>query len=120
MKVVRDVYDESCEVLLTLLKRGLQGIRPDPLHSAYASLDESAADVVRQIALFAIDRTFARFLSFFDEHEIPIEVLNKNGRKVNITAASDGLAAEPYTDDGWIERYSRYKDGLPNPRGRGA
>ena len=114
--VVQEVYDRACSHLLAVISRGMKGSRPDPLNLAYTSLDTATAAVLREFLTHAVDQTFAQFLAFFDRHEIPIHFPSQNGSMVDVSAASDGLHAEPYNDDGWICRYSSFPDGIPSPK----
>lgn len=110
--VVEEVYDRSCEFLRATISHGMRGGKPDPLHLAYESLDEKSAEVLRQFLVEAVDQTFAQFLHFLDLHAIPVHVNIESGESVDVRAASDGLAAEPYNQWGWIARFSKFKDGI--------
>jgi hypothetical protein len=33
--------------------------------------------------------------------------------QVSVSDLSEGLGGEPYTEDGWIAKYSRYEDVMP-------
>lgn len=111
--VVNEVYDRSCDFVQTTISRGMRGNKPDPLHVAYQKLDPATAAFVRQFLLMAVDQTFAQFLAFIDSHQIPIKFPPDEKNAKNITALSDGLAAEPYNEQGWIARFSKFKDGIP-------
>jgi len=115
--LVEEVFDQSCRYLQVVICRGMRGQKPDPLHEAYASLDDESATVLRRFLLEAVDQTFAQFLHFLDMHEFPLPVEVESGRIVDLKGVSDGLDAEPYNEGGWIERYSQFKDGItPEPR----
>ena len=111
--VVREVFDRSCQYLHDTISRGMKGNKPDPLHLAYQSLDPAAATVLRKFLTEAVDQTFAQFLAFIDAHQIQIPFQAEGGETVDVTSASDGLAAEPYNEWGWIARFSKYKNGIP-------
>lgn len=113
--VIHEVYDSSCQYLFDVISHGMKGTRPDPLHLAYKSLDPEAAAVLRQFLTEAVDQTFAQFLAFFDTHKIAILFPSENGVEKDVTATSDGLAAEPYSEVGWIARFSRFPNGIPHP-----
>ena len=116
---VREIYDRSCQYLYDKISRGMRGNNPDPLHAAYQSLDPATAAILRQFLVEAVDQTFAQFLDFFDNHEIPIQFPTADGTMKEVTIASDGLAAEPYSEWGWIARFSKFKDGIPRPESSG-
>jgi hypothetical protein len=111
-RVVKDVYDGSCEYLQAVMAHGMKGKNPDPLHVAYCSLDERSAQIVRRFVVEAVDQTFARFLHFLDTSQVPIPVELESGQQVDLRGVSDGLATEPYGEQGWIARFSRFKDGI--------
>jgi hypothetical protein len=110
--LVAEVYDRACEVLHGTISHGMKGIKPDPFHLAYQSLDEKSKEVLRRFVMEAVDQTFAQFLNFLDVHKISIPVKTSSGEVVDVQAVSDGLAAEPYNDWGWIAKYSRFKYGI--------
>ena len=110
--VVREVYDRAIEFLQDTMTHGMKGIEPDPLHLAYRDLDAQSAAVVQQFVVQAVDQTFAQFLHFFDVHSIPLRFKTSSGEEVDVRAVSDGLAAEPYNERGWIAQFSTFKDGI--------
>lgn len=61
------------------------------------------------IGLHAVDLAMADFLQFLDANDIGILFRDGSGQLHDIRALSDGLAAEPYTEEGWIARFSKYK-----------
>lgn len=110
--LTEEVYDSTFECLQGIMLHGMRGKKLDPFHVAYRSLDARSADVVRRFVVEAIGQTLAQFLNFLDVHEVPIMVDAENGRQVDVRAASDGLAAEPFTEWGWIAQFSKFKDGF--------
>jgi hypothetical protein len=113
--VIREVYDRSCKYLFDVISRGMKGNEPDPLHLAYQSLDPATAKLLRQFLFEAVDQTFAQFLAFIDNHNVSIPILTTGGDTMDVASLSDGLAAEPYDESGWIARFSKFKDGIPEP-----
>lgn len=114
--VVHEVYDRSCEYLFDVISRGMKGNKPDPLHLAYQSLDPATAKLLRQFVLEAVDQTFAQFLAFIENHNPSLPFPSQAGEIIDVAAISDGLAAEPYNEWGWIARFSQFKDGIPEPK----
>ncbi len=110
--LIRDAYDQTIDVLHTLLSRGLRGARKDELHLAYESLDERTQKLVRQLMQKAVDQMFAHCLNFFDAHEIPIAFSLPDGSEFDVTHVSDGLATEPFTELGWIAKFSKFANGI--------
>ena len=111
--IVREVYDRSCQYLLDTISHGMKGNKPDPLNLAYQALDPASATVLRKFLVEAVDQTFAQFLAFLDVHQIRVPIQSSDGVITDVTSTSDGLAAEPYSESGWIARFSKFKDGIP-------
>ncbi|QDU97655.1 hypothetical protein [Lignipirellula cremea] len=113
--VVHEVYDRSCKYLFDVISRGMRGNKPDPLHNGYQALDPVAASLLRKFMLEAVDQTFAQFLAFIENHQIAVPFSNGDVDSKDVASLSDGLAAEPYAEGGWISRFSAYKEGIPEP-----
>ena len=109
-EIIGRVYDDSLSHLKRVMEGKMKGKRRMDLGALYKSLDDHAAEAVRRFAAEAVDATFSRFLNFFDEQGIPLYFPSSAGKLVDVRTLSDGLAAEPYTDSGWIARYAAYKD----------
>ncbi|WLQ13302.1 hypothetical protein O5O45_26625 [Hahella aquimaris] len=74
----------------------------------YQSLDENTQKFVSKIVKEVIDSTLHELLFMVEQNE-EIEVVVKNGGEVtNIKENIDGLCGELYTEDGWIEKYSKH------------
>lgn len=112
--LVAEVYDASCGELQRMLYREEYGVpRDNPVGKAYRSLDTETACLVRRLVVAGIDQCFARFLAFLECHEeIPMVVTTKSGEEIDLRQISDGLAGEPCSEQGWIARFSGFKDGL--------
>jgi hypothetical protein len=114
--VVRDVYDHVISLMADMMSSPSLDPSWQRIHTAYTTLDDRSAKVVQSLVMDAIDQTFANFLNFFDAREIKVMMNSKGGKTVDVVELSDGLAVEPYTDEGWIARYSKFKKGLRVPR----
>lgn len=110
--VVREVFDQSCEYLQGVISHRMKGLKPDPLHLAYKSLNDESAAVLRRFLWYAVDQTFAQFLNFLDVHQVAVLITTASGKTIDARAASDGLAAEPYSEWGWLAKYSRFSGGI--------
>ena len=73
------------------------------------SFSESQREITRQVVMKAIDHAIHGFLfaiseqaDFDDEIQIIVD-------KQNITELSDGLHGEPYGEEGWNKKFSKYK-----------
>lgn len=111
-QIVEDVYDESCDRLQRLLSGRLRGKKNVELYKAFCRLDPASAGILREFLVEAVDSTFVRLLNYFDVHEVPLYFKTDVGELVDVRSLSDGLAAEPYNEWGWIAKYSKFKNGI--------
>ena len=56
-----------------------------------------------------VDRTIFKFLFLFEMNENFSITSNIDNTVVNLVEVSDGLAGEIFTEDGWIKKFSEYK-----------
>ncbi|MBS0266810.1 MAG: hypothetical protein JSS02_33090 [Planctomycetes bacterium] len=110
--LTEEVFDRACAYLQAKVTRGMTGTQEDPMQQAYLSLDDSAKRVVNRLMFDAVDQTFAQFLNFLEVHEIPLPVVTRQNKCIDVQGLSDGLPVEPYGDSGWIARFSRFRDGI--------
>ena len=68
--------------------------------------------LIQDFVAEAIDRTFIEFLYSFESHYNPLSFKTSAGEVVDMVEISDGLAGEPYNEDGWIARFSKYPNGF--------
>ena len=107
-----EVFDASCKALKAKMTQGSSGREPDPLQLAYQSLDEESATLLRRYVAESIGGTLCAFLHCLDWKDVPVNYKTKSGDVVDVSAASDGLYGEPYNQEGWIEKYSDFPDGI--------
>jgi hypothetical protein len=107
------VRDGSC----LYLQRVISGKMADPtskkLYRELRSLGLKPADIefLGRLLVIAVDSAIGEFLQFIDENEIGLDYKDGSGKKHNIQAISDGLAGELY-GDGWIEKFSAYRESI--------
>jgi hypothetical protein len=72
-------------------------------------ISPEAARTYRAIAIDAIDETLHQVLWLFERSEqFDITARLESGEILSLRDASDGLAGELYTEDGWLARFSRF------------
>lgn len=78
------------------------------LQAELAALSPEQRDVARRALLMALDAGIHDFLFALQEaHDLEKGVaVSVDGE--NVAELSDGLQGEPWTDNGWIARFSRY------------
>jgi hypothetical protein len=82
------------------------------LHQQLLKLDPEQIKLVDQVALDIIE-TQLHHCMFMFEASADWAIVNKdsteNADLDHLAQASDGLAGELYSSDGWIEKFSKYK-----------
>ncbi len=64
---------------------------------------------LERIVPVLVDSVMHYTLWMFEQEEtLRIQVLAEGAETADLAAESDGLAGEPYGDDGWIARFSKY------------
>ena len=80
------------------------------------NLDPEQFAVVGRLLTHAVEATMANSLLFFDENNYGMIYRDDEGREYDIQAMSDGVAGELYSEDGWIAKFSEFKEGAPIER----
>ena len=66
--------------------------------------------IVRKIVVRSVDSTIHELLWMFEESTtFSVSGISSSGAQINLVESSDGLSGEPYSEDGWIERFSKYR-----------
>jgi len=105
MKEVRDIaisefHDIIEDNFVSKESKYLQGI---------VKKDNIKKDSLEKIVTEMIDRTIFKFLFLFEMNEEFSIVANSGKTPKNLVEISDGLSGEIFTEDGWIKKYSQYK-----------
>ena len=104
------VRDDALSFLQRLISGKMADATSQELYSQIETLDPARADLVGRLLVSAVDAGIVRFLHFMDEFEMELVFQCRSGEKVNVCGISDGLAGELLTKDGWIVKFSRFRD----------
>jgi hypothetical protein len=77
------------------------------LHEKLSVLGDNHKSLVRKLITDSIDAGIHDFLFALEEKKNGIEVIIEGE---NIAKLSDGLQGEPFSGDGWFEKYSQHKE----------
>jgi hypothetical protein len=95
-------------------------IRHQDRHRNLVSLTDEQRAIVRKEVIEGIDGAIHHLLWLFEQHDANgFDVIfvgtadDPALEPVSVSDLSDGLGGEPYTEDGWIAKYSRYEDVMP-------
>jgi len=108
-QIISFVRDDALAQLDQLLAGTLRPAEYRSLSGRLASLSSGDLATLREVAVRMVDTTIHDFLWLL-EGEAALELARRlsNGSLVSLSQQSDGLAAELYSDNGWICKYSRY------------
>lgn len=108
MAEVRDDAIDKYEAIVAGQMRSAPALE---LSKELLSLNHDQLSLVRKIVLSSIDDVVHNVLWMLEQHEGEIELNFSDGpNKANLSEISDGLCGEIYGEDGWIARYSKYKE----------
>jgi len=112
--LMAQVRDESCSTLQCIISGKMADKHSKGLNRDLRKLKlgPEAFEVLGRFLVEAVDIGLANFLEFLDVNEIEVRFRDENRQTRNIQAISDGLAGELYSEDGWIEKFSKYKESI--------
>ncbi|MBS9429831.1 hypothetical protein CE143_16020 [Photorhabdus luminescens] len=81
------------------------------LHNLIENFTLEQREILRKLVVESIDNVIFNLLDMLEQNEDSMKLLlsENNGSERNIINISDGLSGELFTDDGWIEQFSKYK-----------
>ncbi len=72
-------------------------------------LNKEERDITREVVINCIDMVLHEMLDYMSDNE-EVGIYFVDGMSlINASDISDGLAGELYSEDGWLEKYSKYK-----------
>ncbi len=111
--LMSEVRDESIEQYEMIVAGKLKSPRALAQHKKLSTFNSEQKCVIRDTVVDTVDGVLHFFLWMLEQHEDDID-LNfgecNPAQKENIRDISDGLAGELYTEDGWIAKFSSYKE----------
>lgn len=112
MDFVRDNVLEGMEQIIVGKYKGDTGqILQQKIKQNIPDHDE----LLKEIVSSAVDKCLHYTLYMLEEYQDEMEFLvnDEQGNKESLVEISDGICGELYTEDGWIEKYSRYQTSIP-------
>ncbi|ARN84928.1 hypothetical protein [Candidatus Nucleicultrix amoebiphila] len=108
--LIKDVRDEVLEKNDLIASGQMGGKENQEIYEKIRDLDEKEKEFIRQFAKQAIDSTIHHFLWMIEQNEeYDLVKYNKDkSETISLRDTSDGLCGELYTEEGWIERFSKY------------
>ena len=100
---IREVRDNTLETFEKMFDGSMRGMTAEKVREKISIFDEQEKSVLLWLLSKTVDYCMHNTLFMLEEHE-EIELLYAGE---NIVEESDGLSGELYTEDGWIEKYSK-------------
>jgi len=111
--LISEVRDEAINKYEMIAAGTMKSEPAKELHSKFTNFTEGQISIVRQFVVSSIDDVVHNFLWMLEQHEDDIDLLcskDDSSDKENVRKLSDGLSGEIYTEDGWIAKFSNYKE----------
>ena len=112
MSFVRDtVIKDMLEII-----NGQYGGNRRELEQGISKIPNEFKNILQLFVATSIDKTLHYSLFMLQEYEDDTKLIieDEEGNKNSLAEVSDGLCGELYTEDGWIERFSKYPSSVPN------
>ncbi|MBD5515007.1 MAG: hypothetical protein HDR06_10245 [Lachnospiraceae bacterium] len=100
---ISEVRDNTLEAFEKMFNGSMKGLTAQNVRDKIAIFDEQEKSVLLWLLSKTVDQCMYNMLFMLEAHE-EIEMLYAGE---DIVEESDGLSGELYTEDGWIEKYSK-------------
>ncbi|EHQ24336.1 hypothetical protein [Mucilaginibacter paludis] len=111
-EIIENLRDASIEEYLAIKKGEMKSVDAQNIFKTYISIDTAYHDKVDVIVLNIIDRVLHNALWMFEQSKaFTIGEKSLIDPNKDIVEISDGLSGELYSEDGWIEKYSKFPSG---------
>lgn len=101
--LMNEVRDRTIHGFDMIVTGKMKGESSQKLFHEIKQMDDKQRHIIEKIIPQIVDLSIHNMLCMFEEHaDIELQMNNEC-----ITEISDGLAGELYTEDGWIQRFSK-------------
>lgn len=111
--MISEVRDEAIDKFQMIAAGKMKSELAVSLHEKLNAFSENERDVIRSVVVSSIDDVIHNFLWMLEQHEEDVNLFCKEDEDSgaeNVRELSDGLSGEIYTEDGWIAKFSHYKE----------
>lgn len=103
--LINDVRDRTIRNIDSIVTGKMKDIDSQNLYKEICLLNDRAKEIINFLIPEIIDYSLNNLLEMFEQNE-DLE-LKLNGK--NLVQESDGFAGELYTEDGWIQKYTKQR-----------
>jgi hypothetical protein len=107
MSFVRDTVSSQ---MIGIIDNTTKAPDSKKLAAKISSISVENKSYIKELVADTIDHCLHYFLYMLEEYEDDTTLImeDEEGNKFSLAEISDGLCGELYTEDGWIEKYSKY------------
>lgn len=106
--LISKVRDGAYEDLLITIDGGFKSESTKKLSKDLSLFSPEQLEIVKKIVLSSIDDTLHHFLWKIEQSDKFDIVAKEQNETFSLKEESDGLCGELYTQEGWIEQFSKY------------
>lgn len=107
-KLVTEVRDNALFDIRATMSGHMKSERAQRSHQQIeALLDDDGKKLLLEVATHAVDVTLHFFMTMVEANPSILLAWREKNEFVELTKVSDGLAGELYTDEGWIQQFSK-------------
>ena len=114
--LMKEVRDESIEKFEMIMDGKMFAAENLVITEWLKKFNREDVKFIRKIIIEAIDNTIFNLLVMIEEQKKSLDVIYDNDSIRDLSA--EGLNFEIFSDDGWIYKFSKYKENYVNKRGR--
>lgn len=108
---ISSIRDQSIFEFEAILNGRMKSKSSIELSNEIKAFDENQINVLKKVVFNSIDSVIYNVLNMLEQNEENMKLLiSQDGNdEKNIVELSDGLSGELFTENGWIEKFSKYK-----------
>lgn len=111
---ISSIRDQSIFEFEAILNGRMKSKSSIELSNEIKAFDENQIKVLKKVVFNSIDSVIYNVLNMLEQNEENMKLLiSQDGNDgKNIVELSDGLSGELFTENGWIEKFSKYEQML--------
>lgn len=108
---ISSIRDQSIFEFEAILNGRMKPKSSIELSNEIKAFDENQINVLKKVVFNSIDSVIYNVLNMLEQNEENMKLLiSQDGNdEKNILELSDGLSGELFTENGWIEKFSKYE-----------
>ena len=112
-KIVQQILDGYYEWIPKEIYEGIKNPTRNEINTLFSKLSDSEKKLVIKYCIFHLEVMLFEYLHFFELNPEFKLMYDDGEKKANLVEISEMLKAESLGENGWIERFSKYKSSLP-------